>query len=351
MIGVERAAVSGRTRAGLSLLVVAAGLAGGAIWMPQALAAQAITSAGPLTHVGATTTLNCSVNHAADLDGEFFGDTACGTFIAVGGKVYGPPDVPAGGSVTGDPNFVAFVPVSQSGVTGAGTAANPFRIVTVVDAGSTGVRITQTDSCVVGHESYRSDVAVANTSGAAVAPIVYRAGDCYFQNSDDGYGAVDAPTGAVACVGVAPAGGPGTRIEQWMPLTPGSRYIEAYYSTVWAAIATRTPFPNTCECGTLTDNGGGLSWSLSLAAGASATVSHLTSFSPAGNRPLTTAKTADAASVPAGGTTGYTITVTNPTRAPSPSTRSPTCCRPGSRTGPERPAASRTPTRLSPASN
>ena len=55
-----------------------------------------ITSAGPLTSVRTTADLNCAVNYAGDTSSEFFGTTACGTFLASGGILYGPADVPAG---------------------------------------------------------------------------------------------------------------------------------------------------------------------------------------------------------------------------------------------------------------
>jgi hypothetical protein len=46
-----------------------------------------ITSAGPLTSVGISDQLNCSVNHTGDESGEFFLDTACGTFAVVDGTM------------------------------------------------------------------------------------------------------------------------------------------------------------------------------------------------------------------------------------------------------------------------
>ncbi|MDQ3973263.1 MAG: cell wall-binding repeat-containing protein, partial [Actinomycetota bacterium] len=273
---------------------------------------QAITSPGPLTRVEISDQLNCAVNHQADTASEFFGDTACGTLLAVGGTLFGPTDIPAGGGAS---PRTPFTPVSQTPVSGAGTAADPYRIVTVVDAGA-GLRITQTDSYVVGQESYRTDVEVANTGGAAAAAILYRAGDCYLQNSDQGFGRVDPATGAVACVAVAdpaaPTPTPGERIEQWLPLSAGSSFYEAHYSEVWTAIGAQQPFPNTCECDEYQDNGAGLSWNLDIPAGGSALRSHLTTFSPLGQVPLGTAKTADRGQSEPGATNGYTITVSNP---------------------------------------
>jgi uncharacterized repeat protein (TIGR01451 family) len=285
------------------------------MWTGTAAADQTITSPGPLTSIRITDDLNCAVNHAADTAGEFFGETACATQIAVGGTVYGPESIPAGNSPT------PFTPVSQTPVTGSGSAADPFRITTVVDVGTTGLRITQTDSYVVGQESYRTDVQVANTGGAAQTVTLYRAGDCYLQNSDDGFGRVDpTPAGnAVACVAVADPNAatptPGSRIEQWLPITPGSHYYHAGFNEVWNHVASGAAFPDTCRCADFIDNGAGLSWDLTIPAGGSATVSHLLTFSPTGNLPLTMAKTADQASVAPGAADGYTITVSNSSNA------------------------------------
>ncbi|HEX2191982.1 MAG TPA: hypothetical protein VHH09_02225 [Acidimicrobiales bacterium] len=296
----------------LAAVVVAAALA---VWTGTASAEQTITSAGPLTSIRITDDLNCAVNHASDTEGEFFGDTACATQIAVGGTVYGPESIPAGNSPT------PFTPVSQSAVTGTGSASDPFTITTVVDVGTTGLRITQTDSYVVGQESYRTDVQIANTSGSPQSVILYRAGDCFLQNSDDGFGRVDpTPAGnAVACVAVADPTAetptPGTRIEQWLPITPGSHYFHAGFSEVWGQVSSAQPFPDTCRCDEFIDNGAGLSWELTVPAGGSVTVSHLTTFSPEGNLPLTVAKTADQESVAPGASDGYTITVSNATTA------------------------------------
>ena len=105
----------------------------------------------PLTKIAISNELNCQVNHKFDgTSAEFYPTSstigACGTFLSVGGTLYSPSDVPAGDSAEGTP----FTPVSQSAVSGSGTQANPYKIVTKVDAGTTGLRIIQTDSYVVG---------------------------------------------------------------------------------------------------------------------------------------------------------------------------------------------------------
>ena len=123
-----------------------------------------ITSTGPLTDIGISSDLNCSVNHSGDADGEWFGNTACGTFLASAGTLYGPESVPAGGSASPSTPWTA---VSQTAVTGSGTSSDPYKIVTVDDAGTSGLEVTETDSYVVGQESYRSDVSISNNGSTA----------------------------------------------------------------------------------------------------------------------------------------------------------------------------------------
>ncbi len=278
-----------------------------------------ITSAGPLTRIEITYDLNCAVDHTGDSNPEFYGDTACGSLVAVGGTLFGPAYIPAG--VSASP-LTPFTPVSQSGVLGSGTIGDPYRIVTVVDVGTTGLRLTETDAYVVGQETYRTDVTIANAGGSTAGAILYRAGDCFLQNSDRGFGSADPASGAVSCVAAVSDGGggfvPGTRIEQWYPLTAGSSYYESGFDQVWAKIGTQTSFQNSCEqCANNIDNGAGLSWNVTIPAGGSVTRSHLTVFSPLGIVPLTTTKTAALPSVTAGQTDSYTITIANPNATPA----------------------------------
>ncbi|MGZ8646442.1 MAG: hypothetical protein ACXWX3_09160, partial [Actinomycetota bacterium] len=278
----------------LATLVTTAVLTGMLIGAPAAFAAP-ISSAGPLTRVEISPDLNCAVDHTGDTSPEFYGDTACGTLLATGGTLYGPSNIPFGGNAS---PRTSFTPVNQSSVTGTGTGADPYAVVTVVSLGTSGLRITETDSYVTGEESYRTDVTVTNTNDAQTTTILYRAGDCYLQDSDAGFGTADPTTGAVSCVaGVDDGLGnivPGARIEQWFPLSAGSHYLEDYYSNVWAAIGAQSAFTDSCaQCSNFVDNGAGLSWEITIPAGGSVTRSHLTVFSPLGNAPLSTTKTAD----------------------------------------------------------
>jgi hypothetical protein len=237
-----------------------------------------IDSSGPLTRIIITPDLNCQVAHQADTDLEIFGGEvgACGTFLATGETLYGPADVPSGAS------GIAWTPVSQSGVSGTGTNADPFRIVTVVSAPDIGVRVEQTDSYVVGTQFYRTDVTVMDAGGAGLSGVLYRYGDCYLQGDDAGFSRVDGS--APACVAAYQSN---ARIEQWLPLTSGNQWFAGGYADGWQAVASGQPLPNTCRCSETEafDNGAGISWTVNLAAGGSATFSQQTFFSPTGGSP------------------------------------------------------------------
>ena len=243
----------------------------------------AISSAGPLTQILISTDLNCQVAYSGDLAYEFFpGDSttgSCGTFLAVGGTLYGPSYVPSGtfSSVT------PWTPVSQSPVAGSGSSeGDPFRISTVVDAIGSGLRLEEVDSYAVGSRSYKTELRITNQGQSAAAAVLYRAGDCYLQENDTGFGRVDG--GAPACI-VDPSNG--SRIEQWLPVTVGSHYMESGYSDVYDWIDTQQQFPNTCVCDTALDNGAGLSWPVNVAPGQTVIIDHETFFSPVGRGPVT----------------------------------------------------------------
>jgi hypothetical protein len=266
----------------LSLLLVAAGSASA---VPPTVA---ISSTGPLTNVWIGNELSCQISYAGDTVYELYPSSAvpgdCGTFLAVGGALFAPDLVnhtsTAARGFLG--TYTPFTPVSQTPVTGTGSGASPFSVTTVATAGSTGLQVRQIDRYVVGQESYRTDLTVTNTGGAAQSVILYRAGDCYLQGTDRGYGFLGPTPGAVGCSANA-NNTPSGRIEQWLPITGGNTWLESTYSNVWSAIGAQMPFANTCMCTEIIDNGAGIAWALTIPPGGSATVSHYTTFSPSGN--------------------------------------------------------------------
>ena len=177
------------------------------------------------------------------------------------------------------------------------------------------MQVTQTDTYVIGQETYRTDVVLSKAAGVAVNAIIYRAGDCFLQNSDFGLGVINGS--AITCKALPTSTDP-NRIEQLFPLTAGSHFFEAGFDQVWTRIGQHLQFPDTCRCAEQIDNGLGLSWAVTLAAGAAnTTVSSLTAFSPVGAQPLSVTKTADATPVNPSASDGYTITVSNPGAVPA----------------------------------
>jgi hypothetical protein len=240
---------------------------------------------GPLTRVAVGTDLSCQAQHTGDTSLEFFPPAAtpgdCGTFLAVGGVLFTPDFGNHDRSATSFGSATPFSAGGQGARTGAGTASNPFKVVTNATAGSTGLTLAQTDTYISGQESYRTDVAVRNGGGSPQAITLYRAGDCYLQNSDTGFGFAGG-NGAVGCSATANNTPPG-RIEEWVPITPGANFLEARFGDVWSAISAQTPFANQCSrCTENLDNGAGISWSVTLQPGQSTTFSHYTTFSPTG---------------------------------------------------------------------
>jgi hypothetical protein len=270
-------------KAGVAALLALLALASSA---HAAVPFKAIASAGPLTSIAVGNELSCQVSHVGDALFEVFPSSTtpgdCGTFVLASGALFSPAlSLHDRSAASGIGPATAFTPVSQSEVTGAGTSASPYRLTTVVTADAAGLRLTEVDSYVIGQESYRTDVTIANVGAAPQTGVLYRAADCYLQESDVNYGFVDPSHQAPGC-STNPNNTPPARIEQWFPITPGAQFTEDGFSTVWQQIGAHVPFPNTCQCAARIDNGAGLSWSFALPPGASATYSHFTTFSPTG---------------------------------------------------------------------
>jgi hypothetical protein len=246
-----------------------------------------IASTGPLTHVYVGNELSCQVGYSGDARLELYPPAAipgdCGTFVALGGTLYTPDFSNHDGTATSSLGArTPFTPVSQTNVTGAGTTGSPFKVSTRVNVGSTGLEIGEVDTYVSGEEAYRTNVTLTNRSSATVSGTLYRAGDCYLQESDVGSGFVDEAQKAAGCSANA-NNSPPARIEQWFPNTGGNQYLEGSFSSdVWSRIGLQQAFPSTCRCAESLDNGAGLSWSFSLRPGEGATFSHFTVFSPRG---------------------------------------------------------------------
>lgn len=208
---------------------------------------------GAITNLFVGTGLNCDVQSPTDGRSVYYGPGACATIVYVDGQSYGTP-VPASGNF-----YQGWTPISQT-LTGAGTAADPMVIRTTVRAGDTGIELNQVDYFVDGNPGYQTDITVRNTSGIAKDVKIYRAADCYLSRSDYG-------TGSVYSRSVSCNDSSGRRIAL-TDLTGGALRQEAYYGDIWNIARTGADYNDTAQSDSH-DNGMGINWNRSIAAGGS----------------------------------------------------------------------------------
>jgi hypothetical protein len=285
-------------RAGLGTTAVVAALAllaGSAAAAPPFVT---ITSTGPLGRIDLGNELSCQVAIAPvapgsglvgfGSGGQVYGPSNepadCGTFLSFGGTLYGPDFASHNYTATpfGGATYQAYTPVTQTAPSGSGTNVDPYIVTTVVDAGTTGIRLTEIDTYVTGRQYYRSDVVVTNTTATAKTGLrLYHGLDCYLAGADTGAG-VGSPSPATATpswVGCTGA----NRTMRLVSLTAGNGYYEENYGTVWSQIQSQSALPNTFLTG-VTDNGIAIDWSISLPANGSVIRSFNTEFY---NSPIT----------------------------------------------------------------
>jgi hypothetical protein len=102
------------------------------------------------------------------------GQTAdAGTLVSIGGATYGPDFSahPCGTSAPG--SFTPWTPVSISAVTGTGTVGDPFTVIVVVDAGATGLRLSETITHVAGTGHLMPTLAISNSGPTPLTFATY----------------------------------------------------------------------------------------------------------------------------------------------------------------------------------
>lgn len=166
-----------------------------------------------------------------------------------------------GGTATPPDVYDQYTPVSQTPVTGSGTAADPYKVITVLDVPNTAIRITQTTTYVNGALKFSQTWNFSNNGNGLPTPLFnyYYAGDIYFQGSDDGFGYFDPGTGSVGGVNES-----NTAYILFVPDTRADAHYEGPYHDVWDRIGTSgTPgvgFDDTVAFDQDIDNGAGLQW-------------------------------------------------------------------------------------------
>ncbi len=203
-----------------------------------------------------------------------------------------------------------FTPIRQSGRTGAGTATNPWRVVTLVAAGSTGVQIQQTDTWTATSEVVRTRLDIANRAGVPQRVTVWRAGDCQ-ADAFESFGRVR--PGKAACI-VSTQDGPDHLIARPVPgaqvmmfagvggtgqigLNGGLGPIELAARIVSGA----APTGGCEECNESRDRALALGWRFTIAARNARTVATTTTVSTGWARPLPALTLAPAGAAIVGG--------------------------------------------------
>ena len=243
---------------------------GGEVGVQQATAERVITSDGPLTSIAIGNDLSCQVDHEGNgVGGEFYDGqasalvTECGTLLAVGDRTFGPLNQ----------GYEDFIPVSQSEVVGRGTQERPFKVTTVVDVGDTGLRITQTDSYVVGQNFYTTTITVKNRGTSRQDVVLYKFGDCYLNGTDDftrGKVVQSSLGRAPTCESTDP--NLPEEVLSLLPRSGGYTYTAGDYHAIYDAPDIQVPYGNTCVgCPDEIDSGVGLSWEFSIGRGDSKT--------------------------------------------------------------------------------
>jgi hypothetical protein len=241
-----------------------------------------IHSAGPLTDIYIGNDLSCQVRSGGFSSTEFFpnasGPGDCGTFLFTGTDtadeaLFGPDfGNHAGGThTTGDFSVTEtpFTPVSQT-MSGAGTAANPYQVTTVVKTSETTqneaviqLQVTEVDSYIVGNDFYRTAITVqniGNTDEDAVADL-YHAGDCQLRGSDNGFGAPE-PTANPDTAACTPnvLGNPPSAQEVFAPITTGDDWVQTNVPAIWADLGSNL-LDECLSCrGTVQDNAMGIQY-------------------------------------------------------------------------------------------
>ena len=246
---------------------------------PAFLAALAVaaTLAAASSAAGATCPGQCQTLASSPLTVKASADTAMQVYYAgdTAGQVYNPSSdhgnsgtyVAAAGRLFGPQGNAAYTEVSQSGVSGNGSAGAPFTVVTVVDLPGAGLRLTETVRLVAGQPYFRIDRRLTNLAAVPITASVFAYADLYLRGSDRGFGYFEPNARAIG--GQTPNG---DFFQIFVPITPAAHYEEGSFSTVFSRINgvatggppladTLLPPPDPAN---IVDNGAALQWDVRL---------------------------------------------------------------------------------------
>jgi hypothetical protein len=249
---------------------------------PQAAPAFVVINGSPLTiNIGDDTSFQVFNTNVPGGSGQIFPggctQTAdAGAFADIAGTLYAPNfgEHPCGTATGGIGTRIPWTPVSLSAVTGNGSTATPFTVVVVVDAGTTGLRLTMTVTYVNGASLFNAALAFSNTGSASVTWNTFFGADEYLANNDTGIPYLEPGTNAPGGQDCAAQ----TYTILFLTTTPNDRYSANRYSTVWSEIGAGS-LSNTVATGCI-DNGAANEWdNRTLAPAATLTIDSGVSFS------------------------------------------------------------------------
>jgi hypothetical protein len=203
-------------------------------------------------------------------------DTAdMGWFVDAGGTLFAPnfDEHPAGSATSGIGTYTPFTPGTLSGVSGSGSAADPFRVTVTGTLAGSGLGATLQVSYVNG-DNYFTKVFTLSNSGSAAAPVkIFLGADIYLASSDAGVPFREPNSGSP---GGQDCGSPPTYTILLIPQSAPDAWSARGYSTVWSEIGARQ-LSSSADAGCL-DNGAGLQWNRTVPAGGAVSVQAATSF-------------------------------------------------------------------------
>jgi hypothetical protein len=202
--------------------------------------------------------------------GQYYADYAEGIYLWVNGQVWGPAGVPLG------PTVHEYSPMSNS-LIGTGTSLTPWRTMTRVGVGGTGLQLVRSVQYVNGSLWTRHDYELANNSSLFYNISLFHAADLQTGGSSKGYGYYFSVNGGIGSYDSGHA-----FYQLFIPVTPGSRYKEDIWSSIWGSIGNVSgPGPgfNNSYRNDLIDNGAGLQWTFTIVPGQRVAVTDFHSFS------------------------------------------------------------------------
>jgi hypothetical protein len=225
----------------------------------------ATITGSPLTIVVGNDTSTQVYNSNVPGTGQFYppdcaaGETADnGIFISFGATVYGPDfdNHPCGSASN---TYTPWTPVSFSGVTGTGTAGDPFTVVIVVAAGNTLTELVETLTYVNGASqanialSFDTDL----TAPQGATFNVFHGADLFLADNDSGFGLLQG--GNVGGRGANSSCVPLQYTILLLGTTPPNAWSATAYGTVWDEISAAA-LSNTVDTAICEDNGAALQW-------------------------------------------------------------------------------------------